>query len=201
VPKAKKTVNSDKKEALGIPADKRVVLLQGAGINIHRGAEEAVQAMKFIKGAVLLIVGGGDVVENLKTDVRREGLDDRVVFVPRQTPDQLHLYTLIADVGLSLDKDTNLNYRFSLPNKLFDYVQAHVPVLASDLPEIGRIVRRYRVGELIENHAPEHIAEKLTSMLSGRYKSEHRGTLEQAASELVWENEAPVLEAVYRRFL
>ena len=151
---------------LGLSDDKRIILIQGAGININRGAEEAVLAMQFTKGATLLIIGDGDVISTLKSIVRDYNLRDKVCFLPRQPLERLAAYTALADIGITLDKDTNINYRFSLPNKLFDYIQAGLPVLASPLPEIKKIIDRYGCGAMIENHDPKHIAACFTRMLS-----------------------------------
>jgi len=57
------------KEELGIPENEDLIILQGAGINIDRGAEEAVEAMQQIN-AVLMIVGDGDVLPQLKNHVK-----------------------------------------------------------------------------------------------------------------------------------
>lgn len=168
IPLTKKVVSGHKpcRKDLGLSDDKRIILLQGAGININRGAEEAVLAMQFTEGATLLIIGDGDVIPALKSIVHDLNLHNKVSFLPRQPLEQLAAYTSLADIGITLDKDTNVNYHFSLPNKLFDYIQAGLPVLASPLPEIKKIIDRYRCGAMIENHDPKHIAACFTRMLS-----------------------------------
>lgn len=189
------------KSELGIDEDQRIIILQGAGINMDRGAEEAVLAMNEVENAVLLIVGGGDVLPILKNMVRDEGLENKVKFIPRQTREILYAYTALADIGLSLDKDTNLNYRFSLPNKIFDYIQCGTPVLASDLPEVKNIVLTYNVGAIVEKHTPQFIGKVINQMLDANFKNSHQEELEKAAKELVWENEKKVLIDIYKTYL
>lgn len=184
-----------------LPENKKIVLLQGAGINVHRGAEEAVEAMQFIDNAVLLIIGGGDVIHQLKEMAEKDHLEGKIIFVNKLPPDELRAWTMLADIGLTLDKDTNINYRFSLPNKIFDYIHAGIPVLASDLVEVKRIVETYNIGMICPDHHPETIAKCIREMLSGKDYETWKNNTHRAMEELTWEKEEEKIKAVYAQFL
>ncbi len=190
------------KVSLGISINKSIIILQGAGINVDRGAEEAVLAMKYLDNVLLLIIGGGDVIDNLKVLIIENQLGEKVQLIPKQPMNTLVLYTKCGDIGLTLDKDTNINYKFSLPNKLFDYIQAGIPILASALPEIQKIVEGYQIGMITKSHDPKHIAECIQKMLVEKNQIDiWKENLKIAARELCWENEEIVLREVYAKYL
>jgi len=178
------------RKELSLPIDKKIIILQGAGINIDRGAEELVQAMKYIDNALLLIVGSGDVIEKLKEMRIELKLEEKVMITGKVPYEQLANYTRIADLGLSMDKDTNLNYRYSLPNKLFDYIHASIPILASPLVEISRIINDYQIGTIIKSHQPKHIAQAINSSFSNQEQyALWKKNLIIAQQDLSWEKE------------
>lgn len=199
---SQKNIQLQSKTELGLPSDKKIIVLQGAGINIDRGAEEAVQAMQFVNNAMLLIIGSGDVINTLKQMVNDLRLSDKVKFIGKVPFEKLLQYTRHADLGLTLDKDTNINYRYSLPNKLFDYIHAGVPVLASHLVEIKKIITQYNIGDCIDNHDPKHIAEKINGIFNNdSLLQTWKNNTQIAAKELNWEKEEQQLIEVYKRFL
>ena len=186
------------KRELRLPNDKSIIILQGAGINIQRGAEEAVQAMQYVENAVLLIVGGGDVIPSLKLMVVELQLNEKVKFEPKKSPPELLLYTLCADLGLSLDKNTNLNYRFSLPNKIFDYIQAGVPILASDLPEVKKIIEGYNIGCISQDHNVKNLAALMNKMIDNKeMRLTWQKNLKVASQELNWDHEKSKLLSIF----
>ena len=200
VPKLNEMITGDK-TALGLPADKHLLILQGSGINIQRGAEELVQAMTLLDDCFLMIIGGGDVLPILKQMVEEQKITDRVRFFPRMPYQQMMAYTQLAELGFCLDKDTNLNYRFSLPNKLFDFIQAGVPIVASHLTEIEKIIRQYNIGTFIENHEPATIATTIKVALSDKDRlAVWKQHLAVAAQDLCWENEERKLLEIYRHY-
>ncbi len=191
------------REQLELPENKRIVILQGAGINMNRGAEEAIISLKYLNPDVLLlIIGGGEVYQQLKLLVSSEGLQDRVIFKPKMPYNELMAYTRLADIGLSLDKDTNINYRYSLPNKLFDYIQAQIPVLCSNLVEVANVVKTWEIGMVSLSHDPEIIASEINNMLNNEEQRRiWKLNLKKASESLNWEKEKHNLDKIYNDLL
>ena len=182
------------RQDLGLPSDKKIIILQGSGINIDRGAEEAVEAMKFVEGAVLLILGSGDVIGQLKQMVSDLRLEEKVIFKDRMPYPQMMAHTRVSNLGLTLDKDTNINYRYSLPNKLFDYIHAGIPTLATNLKEVRDIIEHYDVGDLIGSVEPRVLADKMNEMLHSSKTEQWKENCLKARKELNWGTESEVLK-------
>jgi glycosyltransferase involved in cell wall biosynthesis len=147
-----------------------------------------------------LIVGDGDVVSALKQTVKDEKLEDKVHFYTKQAMHELMRFTQAADLGLTLDKDTNLNYKFSLPNKIFDYIQAGIPILASNLPEIKNVIETYQIGKIILDHTPDTIAKAVEEIKINSFQTTTwRNNLQRAQQELNWSHEKEKLLALFHK--
>ncbi|MDR1526085.1 MAG: glycosyltransferase [Dysgonamonadaceae bacterium] len=168
---------------------KKILLYQGA-VNVGRGIEWMIDTMPYLDEFVFYVIGDGDILEELKERVKRAGLNDRVFFTGRVPFEQLPAYTACADIGINLLENKGLNYYYSLPNRIFDYIRAGVPVLASDFPEIRRIVAHYGIGTLVDCYDPSFLAVTIRQMAAQK-KNETGFAI--ANAELTWENESKVL--------
>ncbi|MCE5331950.1 MAG: glycosyltransferase [Bacteroidales bacterium] len=180
-------------EKTKLPENKpKVIIYQGA-LNMGRGLEWVIDAMPFIENAVLLIIGDGDIKTQLEEQVAQKKLDNKVTFKAKMRPEELYLQTSKADIGLCLLENKGLSYYYSLPNRIFDYIHADIPVLASRFPEITTIVETYKTGILIDHYEPEYLAKIINDMLEYPYPTAH---FTEIAKKLCWENEEKVLISV-----
>jgi len=189
------------RKELDLPENKHILILQGTGINKDRGAEEVLTAMQYLQNCILLIIGSGDVLPALQKMTKELQLENKVIFKTKMPFEELRQYTCNSDLGLAIDKDTNLNYHFSLPNKLFDYIHAGIPVLASDLPELKKIINDYDIGYFLQNHDPKNIAATIEYIFENaeRYKTVKSNT-EKAREQLCWENEEKNLLQIIQQY-
>jgi hypothetical protein len=176
---------------LGLPVDKTLWILQGAGINVDRGAEELVEAAAMCPEVELVVVGSGDAIPRLQQHVLGQGWTN-VRFVGRVPREQLQRYTQAADLGFSLDKPKSQNYRLSLPNKLFDYVQAGIPVVASDLVEVARVVRDSGAGTVLDQLSPAAISNAARALMQPTAYAAATRAARQAAHHYHWGHEGQV---------
>jgi glycosyltransferase involved in cell wall biosynthesis len=190
-------IGSIPSEAPANPDAPKIILYQGA-LNLGRGIEAAIRAMQYIDGAELWLAGDGDLTAQLKQLVEELQLEPKVKFLGRLPIHELSKITRQASLGISLEEDLGLNYRFALPNKLFDYIQAGVPVLVSNLPEMKRIVEHYKIGAIAETHQRKDLAETIKSALfDAESNALWKKNLQIAAKELCWENEEKILQEIY----
>jgi glycosyltransferase involved in cell wall biosynthesis len=119
--------------------------------------------------------------------------------LPSVPLDCLLAYTAEADVGVTLLRDTCENHRLALPNKLFEYIAAGVPVVASALPETERLVNEHGVGWCVTSEEPLALAATLTQALREREDVELNGRLRRAAIELCWSREQVRLLKLYEQ--
>lgn len=178
------------------------LLYQGA-VNVGRGVREAIDAMEWLPGCRLVVAGDGDLLEELQRYARGLAWRERVTFLGRTEPERLHEITKTADLGLCLLEDLGLNYRYSLPNRVGDFIQARVPLLATDFVEIRRVMEEYGTGALTEACPREkegyayknyvrQLAEKIDETLKvwREMPSEERSArFDRACRELCWEEE------------
>ena len=199
--KADNIVPYSRKE-LSIKPDHLLIILQGTGINTDRGGEELIDAVAGTENISLLVVGSGDMLNVLKNYVITNRISDRVKFFPKVPWNELMKYTKSADAGVCLDKDTNINYRFSLPNKLFDYIAAGIPVIASDLPEIRKIITENSCGIIIDRVVPELISDAFSKLIDNPVKLyELKRNALAAAEKLSWEIESKKVKELYEMVL
>ena len=185
-----------------LPRDKSFLLFQGAGINPERGVEELVMAMPYLDPARfhLVIVGSGDIFPLIEKMVADKGLSDRITLLPKLPFEMLRSVTRRAHLGLSLDKPTNINHIYGLPNKIFDYLHSGVPVLVSRLVELEKIVTTYQVGGFIDNHEPAHIASRIEEILKDTATMERwRLNTEKVRNDLNWESEGRIIVEIFEQ--
>jgi glycosyltransferase involved in cell wall biosynthesis len=190
---------SEVRELLPDRSPERPLLLHQGFLQIGRGLVPMVEALRFLPEARLVFLGEGPEEPALRDVAERAGVAPRVVFHAPVPLGELLAHTRSADLGLVLYEGRGLNYRYALPNKLFEYIMAGVPVLASDLPEMRAIIAPRGIGRLITDTTPEGIALAARGMLEDREGlAAIRARCREAARELCWEHQEEVLVGIYR---
>lgn len=133
--------------AFSLWPERRVLLFQGQLVR-DRHLEALVKAFRYVKNPFidLVFLGGGPLKANLERLVRSLGLRKRVYFHPQVAQKELLNYTQAADAGIIPYQATCLNNYYATPNKLFEFIAAGLPILASSLPEINNIVIAHDLG-------------------------------------------------------
>lgn len=197
VPVRLRAIEGESLRSLARLTDERILLYTGR-ITTGRGLEEAIESLSLLPADVSLVMlgyGDGAYLEGLWLRAERLGVEAKMKLVSPVPSSQVPAVAAGADAALVAIQPVCLSYRFSLPNKLFEAIQAGVPVIATDLPDIASIVRGYGLGELYRPGDVSAFVEGVTKLLARR--DEYRARAERAAKELCWENEQTRLLDLY----
>lgn len=182
---------------------KIILLAQGAGLNVGRSCIEMIEALPLLNDRFhLVFIGGGTAWENLKQRRSDLHLEQRIDMMEKMLPSKLKSYTPLAHLGISLDAFNAKNCLFNLPNKVFDYLQAGVPLFATAIPEVKKIVHEYNCGICITDTSPAAIAFTISELFDDPIRYERlKSNALLASRELCWEKEELKLQEIYAPFL
>ncbi|MDB5101691.1 MAG: glycosyl transferase, group 1 family protein [Cyanobacteria bacterium RYN_339] len=185
---------------LGLAPEVPIVLYQGRMAPGY-GVEHLLEAMQWVDEPTMLVyLGFGPLREPLEERARALGLAHRVKFHDAVPPEVLVHYSADATVGACPSQGTCTSYIYSLPNKFFEFIQAGLPVVASDLPELRALVAHYELGATFPNEDAPALARTLNALLGDPARLEAcRAGVRRAAAELHWQNEETQLVQLYHR--
>ncbi len=186
-------------ERLGLDPALRVVLFLGLTMP-GRGISELCRAMGEVPGAVLVVAGFGTDYARYQAEAAALPHADRIFFPGGVAPAEILPLIASADISAMPVQGDTLNHRLNTPTKLFDAMGAGVPVVASDLPGMGPIVRETGCGELCDPDSPTDIARAIRVILEappGRRAGYREAALAAARGAYSWERQARSLLGVY----
>ena len=187
----------------GLPNDAKILLFQG-GLAEGRNLETLICSMSYIhiSGLHLVVLGDGVVVSSLQQLTRSLKLSGKVHFHPAVPQKELLHYTAAADVGIIPYQPTCLNNYYCTPNKLFEFIAAGIPIIATDLPEIRRIVNGNHIGMVGDTAAAKSLAGLIDTFFSdSELLKQCQATVLQVRKKINWQAESRGLISLYRKLL
>lgn len=190
------------KKSIGLNSTQLVVLYQGR-YEKGRGLEELVESGLYLSGRVIIILRGyGSIEGELRDKIDKLHLKDRIKFLAPVPTNELVSSAAIADIGVMPYKPTCINNLYATPNKLFEYLMAGLAIVASDLPEIRKIVESSTCGFLFNPEDPKDIANAINKLAENRdlLEENKRNALLAAENTYNWESESEKLINAYALF-
>jgi glycosyltransferase involved in cell wall biosynthesis len=192
------------RQLLGLGPEVRIALYQGYLQPLDRGLETLIRSAVFLElGIVIVMMGKGDGTAQSEFEalIASEGVADRVKIIPPVPYEELLDWTVSADLGLVVQPpDYSLNVKLCLPNKLFEFLMAGLPVLASQLDAVAEVIKTYDVGQIVLSFAPAAVGAAISTMLADcdALARMRRNALAAAQRDLCWEKESQRLIHLYQ---
>lgn len=186
------------RENLNIRSDQKILLYQG-GLAKGRGTHYILDAFKERKDdkVVAVFMGYGELEKEIKDAAQKY---PNIYFFPAVKPDVVLNYTSSADIGISLIENTCLSYYYCMPNKLFEYAMAGIPVIASNMKDMSEFITKNNIGTVITDFSPKGVNKSIDSLLDQNL-SELKHNAYVAACNHSWEHQEIKMIDAYKKLL
>lgn len=189
------------RDELGLEQPWPIVLYQG-GLQQGRGLERIVSAAQFVDKAYFVFIGGGRLELPLKEQVVRLGLEEQVHFIDTVSLDDLPHYSASADIGVQAIENTCLNHYSTDSNKLFEYMMAGLPIVATNLPEIRKVVHQFDFGLTVPPADTDALAQAINQLVEDADLRQRYGiNAVKGGQQLNWEEQESSLVTMYEDIL
>ncbi len=186
--------------ALGIGSDLHLLLYTGS-ITFNRGLEKVIESLVYLPDCHLVLMGyGSDKFKaGLQALALETGVGPRFSFFGPVPSEEVTTYASCADLGIAPIKNVCLSYYYCSPNKLFEYILAGVPVIASNFPEMEKVIHKYEIGYTFDPEDPRGIARVIRKVFDNpqHYQKMKQNTI-NASSAYNWEKESKKLLEIYQ---
>src|SRR5450755_745567 len=207
VPPYQRVPKSDRlRQYLDLSPDTRIALYQGV-LQPNRSLDILVHAASFLETNIVIVMMGPAVKitqDQLEDLIACKGVADRIKIIPPVPYEELLTWTASADIGLTLFKpDYSRSIQFTLPNKLFEYMMAGLPVLSSQLDAVAEISKTYDVGMILPSLTPLDVGVAINTMLADNASLAciKNNAREAAKNKFYWEKESSRLVHLYQNIL
>lgn len=189
--------------AIEFPTKNRIVVHSG-NITFGRHLPELAAALKYLPFDVSLVFMGNPrshTADPIEKFAQENNLEERLILVPPVSPQAVANTLAQADIGVALFTLDALNYRFAMPNKLFEYIAAGLPILVGQAPDIAQVIEEFQLGIVCNEKDPKAIAEGILQLLEPENHRRFRRNVIKARQTLCWETEEEKLISLYENIL
>lgn len=182
------------------PTHGRRVIVHSGRIAHSRHLTELIASLAYLPDERLVVLMG-EGQRHVREDIVRQaaalGKHDNVMLLPAVPVQAVSATLAQADVGVALLPTSRLSYRYSLPNKVFEYIAAGLPVVVSGGVELAELTQRYQIGAVCDETDPHSIAEAIEEVLDPGNYSRLKENVREARRVLNWEVEEKKLWNLY----
>lgn len=198
---AERSDEIDLRKIIGVP-DHLTLMVYSGSITFNRGVENIIRAVAKVPEVYFVMMGFStdQFKQSLVDLIKEEQVGDRVSFFGPVAHNEVSTFLSSADFGVAPIMNICLSYYYCAPNKLFEFVQASLPVLASNFPEMSKVVNDYNIGFTFDPADVADIAAAISKMISDKAsQSVFRKNTAKAAVRFQWKNEEQKLLDIYTK--
>jgi len=195
------------RQKFNIKKEQNIFIYQGS-LSKGRGIEILLDTFKqlsptqitnnqYTNTPVIIFMGYGSLEDTIKEYAKEY---NNIFFQEAVSPDIVLDYTSSADFGISTIEDTCLSYRYCLPNKMFEYIMSNIAVIVSNLPEMKKIVKSYKVGVVAKENSIEGLKEAIKEAQK-LDKNELQSNLQELKTIYNWQNQEKKLLELYKELI